>query len=231
MADGILGDVPVPTNPRKRRTSKLTKHVGEQYDRLTVESVTLDRAGKNALLCKCVCGGQTITRISRLKSGTARSCGCYRRDKATKHGQAKGGQHNKVYAVWNAIVSRCTRPNDKGYKNYGGRGIRVDPKWMSFAGFYEDMGDKPEGMSIDRIDNDGDYCKANCRWADRVTQNSNKRNSAFLTVNGETKTISAWARVIGSSRGTVLSRIDRGWTIEAAATTPVRPTKRRAKAA
>jgi hypothetical protein len=90
-----------------------------------------------------------------------------------------------MYAVWVAMRQRCKDPNDRNYKNYGGRGIKVSDEWNDYAVFYKDMGERPEGMQIERIDNDGDYCKENCIWGDLITQANNRRSTTIFTIDGK----------------------------------------------
>lgn len=118
----------------------------------------------------------------------------------------------QTYGCWCGIKRRCLNKNDKGYKNYGGRGIKVCQRWMSFKNFFEDMGLRPEGLSIERIDNNGDYCPENCEWADSKTQNRNKRN--IKKYRG--KSIPEWADELGIKRRTLYNRIYDGMSWEKA---------------
>jgi len=119
---------------------------------------------------------------------------------------------------------RCLKKETKAQKNYGGRGILYDPKWETFEGFWEDMGDTwKEGLSLDRVDNNGNYCKENCRWATIKVQARNKRTNRYITYKGETKTLSAWAEELNIPRSAITARLDRfRWTIEEAFETPVK---------
>ena len=118
--------------------------------------------------------------------------------------------NTKVYRCWQSMKQRCLNKNDIGYKNYGGRGITVCPEWLnSFKNFYADMGKKPEGLSLDRIDNDGNYCKENCRWATLEEQHNNTRANRFLTYNNKTQTMAQWAREFNISSSTLFGRIKR----------------------
>ena len=160
---------------------------GQTYGELTVlEECSGKRApsGKNrrVWLCKCSCGNTLEVFHGSLRSGNTKSCGCKRNEFISKALIAlERGSHGKVgtkiYYCWDNMKARCSNPNSIAYKDYGGRGIIYDPHWESFENFYRDMGDCPEGMSLDRINVNGNYCKENCRWADRSTQSYNTRMS------------------------------------------------------
>lgn len=122
------------------------------------------------------------------------------------------------FAIWQTMKQRCWNPNDKRFQDYGGRGIRICARWaLSFESFYADMGPRPEGLSIDRIDNDGHYEPANCRWATRKEQARNSRKTHWITLNHETKPLGEWARQTGIPRQTILSRLNKlGWDVKRA---------------
>ncbi len=103
-----------------------------------------------------------------------------------------------LYSSWAAMLDRCRNPNNKSYKNYGGRGIRVCERWHSFAAFLEDMGERPEGCTLDRIDNNGNYEASNCRWATWNVQNNNNRHKVYLTYNGKTLGLKEWSKEPGT---------------------------------
>lgn len=134
-----------------------------------------------------------------------------------KHGKS----HSQTYGVWSTMKARCQNPNVLAWKNYGGRGIAVCERWQDFANFFEDMGDPPPGMTLDRIDNDGDYSPENCRWTSRRTQSLNRRAARMVTVRGQTKTVSEWADEVGLNFQTLWRRLDSGWDPEAAVMTPL----------
>ena len=133
------------------------------------------------------------------------------------HGMSNSRTHN----IWRRIRERCNCQDSKDYENYGGRGICVDDAWQkSFLAFLADMGEAPAGMSIERINNDGNYEKSNCRWATVLDQANNKRTNVFVTYKEKTQTIAQWAREIGLERKTLEYRIRVGWSAERALTTP-----------
>lgn len=133
-------------------------------------------------LCRCQCGNEKVVLRRSLVTGNTKSCGCLRdsqnRRANVKHLHTRNRKATKTYTVWRNMVHRCGNPNRPGYENYGGRGITVCSRWKGehgFENFLADMGEKPEGLSLDRIDNDGNYEPSNCRWATWKQQNTNKR--------------------------------------------------------
>lgn len=128
----------------------------------------------------------------------------------------------RLYWIWGSMVERCENPNSKSYKNYGGRGIAVCERWKEFANFEADMGLRPDGMSLDRKDNDGPYSPDNCRWATRTEQSSNRRNCIFVDCDGDQVTLREYCRRKGLKYRPIVKRIqDRNWPVEMALTTPV----------
>jgi hypothetical protein len=125
------------------------------------------------------------------------------------------------YQVWKAMKRRCFYKKDKHYQDYAGRGITICDRWLKFENFIEDMGPRPKGTSIDRINNCGNYEPSNCRWATKSQQQSNKRNAVLLTLNGKTKNLNHWAKEIGIERRTISARLKYGWSVEQALTTKI----------
>lgn len=131
------------------------------------------------------------------------------------HGMSK----TPTYKVWESLLSRCYNPNNSRYHRYGGRGIGVCDEWRhSFETFLIDMGKSPDGMQLDRMDNDQGYSKSNCRWATRTEQQNNTRRNRHITAFGKTQTISQWSREIGVSRFAIRDRLDKGMLPEDAIT-------------
>lgn len=193
---------------------------GLKFTRLSVLKFSYIKNHSAFFECLCDCGNTTFVCGSHLSTNKIKSCGCYQAEKhlirITKHGYTKGGNKPLEYHIWHSMKQRCTNPNNKAYKNYGGRGITVCDRWMnSFPNFLEDMGFKPtEKHSIDRIDNNGNYCPENCRWATIFAQHNNTSRNVFYTYNGETLTIGQFAEKYNVSSKLVYSRIKEGWSIE-----------------
>ena len=136
-----------------------------------------------------------------------------------KHGM----RNTRVYSIWSSMKNRCKNVNQTSYKYYGGRGIAVCSEWEDFETFYADMGDPPDSASIDRIDNDGDYCPENCKWVTRKEQARNRRNNVLVNVGGISLTIAEWAEKTGKTRGLIWGRFVRhGWSARDAVFKPVR---------
>lgn len=149
-----------------------------------------------------------------------------RRSRRERHGLCG----TPTYRSWVAMKARCNNPNTKSYKDYGGRGIKVCDRWAnSFVAFLEDMGERPEGETLDRIDLNGDYEPGNCRWLPRANQTRNTRRNKRITFRQETKTISEWAAEFGINPINLNRRLRRGWSVEEALTTPFRELGQRAR--
>ena len=126
----------------------------------------------------------------------------------------------RLYQVWAGMHSRCYSPTSPSFDYYGGRGIQVCKRWNNVLNFLEDMGHPPQGMSIDRINNDGNYTPENCRWATQEEQNSNTSRNCYVTWRGREQTIKAWAMELDLNPRSISERLKRGWTVERALTTP-----------
>ena len=122
------------------------------------------------------------------------------------------GKVRREYRTWSNMKSRCLNPKNGRYHDYGGRGITICPRWLRFANFITDMGICPKGMTLDRIDNDGNYEPGNCRWATWIEQARNSRKNIWATIRGETKIFSEWCALFGISKSTASARLRRGWT-------------------
>ena len=127
-----------------------------------------------------------------------------------------GMTNTTTYKVWSGMKDRCLNAMNRDYPNYGGRGVDICPSWLKFSNFYADMGNRPNGMFIERIKNNKGYEPGNCRWATMIEQANNKRNNHILRYKGETKTISQWAREKKIGKATIRDRIKRGWNVKEA---------------
>lgn len=186
--------------------------IGEKYGRLTV--IAYDgKDGEHVMVkCKCDCGNYIRTRRSRVISGHTKSCGCYRRDKMFKHGK----RNTKLFNRWCLMRRRCNSSNDRFYEDYGGRGIKVCDEWNnSFQQFYDwaMANGYDDSLTIDRIDNDGNYEPSNCRWVTMKVQSNNTRKTRHITYQGKTMTITEWAELTGIARYNICERLKRGWPI------------------
>lgn len=209
---------------------------GDKFNRLTVKFTRLEKSAKQNktfAYCLCECGNEVRCTSTALVKNKTKSCGCLKAEKASirisKYNAeiGHGLSNHKLYSVWAAMKTRCTNYKQKSYKDYGGRGIKVCKTWMkNFKAFYKwsiDNGYK-EGLTLDRINVDGDYKPSNCRWVSKKTQAWNRRNTikAELTAFGETKTLHEWSKdercVV--SVGTLSYRIGAGWDSELSLTKP-----------
>lgn len=164
--------------------------------------------------CRCKCGNTCIVTTGHLRSGHSKSCSCLSKEVTRQRSLIHGMTGTKFFRVWTSMVERCTNHKHKCFKNYGGRGIKVSQQWRTFSNFKNDMHLLyKEGLDLDRIDNDGDYCKKNCRWVSRKTNCLNKRNTLMLTYNNETKPLMTWCNKFGVNYKTCAARkTSYGWT-------------------
>jgi hypothetical protein len=191
-----------------------------RFGELTVVERFYHKNGKVHWKCLCDCGKETICQSYNLKSGHIKTCGCKKKEALIKALTRHGMTDSRTYSTWLSMISRC---RNKKEKNYGGRGIVVCDKWLNFEGFYEDMGEKPEGLSLDRINNNGNYCKENCRWATSKEQCNNTRRNVNITYNGKTQNLTQWAEELNIKKMTLHRRLNQcNWSVEKAFTTKVR---------
>ena len=202
--------------------SKLIDIVGEKYNMLTVvERLPNDHSNSTVWLCKCDCGNYTKVRGKNLKNGAVKSCGCLTKIPYTKtHGKSK----TRIYNTWAAMKSRCLNPKDHSYFRYGGRGICVCEEWInSFESFYDwsMKNGYTDSMTIERKDNDGNYCPGNYRWATQKEQCRNRSTNAVFEYMGEKHILTEWCEILNLEYKLVHNRIRKhGWSFERAISTP-----------
>lgn len=193
--------------------------VGCVFERWTV----LEYAGPGTVgatwRCRCECGTERVVNANSLMAGTSASCGCFASEMAgathTIHGHnSRTRGQSPTYISWRSMLKRCNDPRQPGYQNYGGKGIKVCEEWKSFEKFLADMGERPEGKTLDRIDGNGNYEKSNCRWFDMTEQANNRSNNHHLTYKCETHTVAQWAKILNIPVGTIRARLFRGFGTE-----------------
>lgn len=188
---------------------------GAKFGLLSVVAPAFTRGGGRYSYrwkCLCECGTAKLVESSHLKSGAVISCGCSKRSRS-------GASSHPLYNVWRNMVRRCQSPGDKQFKDYGGRGVFVCSRWMSPENFFADMGPRPEGTTLERIDNSGPYSPENCRWATRHEQASNKRNVPLYSFGGELLSVAQLARLHGLHPETLRSRLKSGVPLKQALST------------
>ena len=195
--------------------------IGKTFGRLTILNVDHIGPSRNKYYrCVCSCGQKKIVSRSGLISGDIVSCGCYREEHKREFGKIHGLHSHKLYGVWSGIVQRCTNNRASNYSRYGGRGIAVCDEWRDdFKAFYDwaITHGYNDGLTIDRIDVNGNYTPNNCRWVFPRDQYSNKRNTVNITYNGVTHTLAEWSRLLHIDYNTLRYRVViAGWDINKA---------------
>jgi hypothetical protein len=200
--------------------------VDQCFGRLTVlaRAPGNTRHNRARWVCSCSCGKQVIVSGNQLQRGITRSCGCLRREEASRrwktHGHTQNRSYTGTYLSYQAAKSRCKNSNNVNFAHYGGRGIKF--LFEDFEQFLAVMGERPEGKTLERIDNDGHYEPNNCRWATQLQQCNNKRSNRRITAFGRTRTIALWSRETGINPNIIGERLNAGWSPEKALTHPIR---------
>lgn len=196
---------------------RLINLTGQKFGRLTV----LDRLHnyhdkkQTHWLCVCDCGSLVEVFGFMLRNGNTKSCGCLNKEIITTHDKS----NTRLYNIWTLMKARCYNKNNRAYHNYGGRGIAVCDEWKDdFQAFYvwSIENGYVENLSIDRINNNGNYSSNNCRWVTRKQQNRNTRRNRMYTINGVTKCLQYWCDYYKLNRSTVCNRLSKNWSIEKA---------------
>lgn len=172
--------------------------VGSKIGHWTVIGMRQD----SHVLCRCACGTEKMVRRGNLKQGKSLSCGCARAEGRTIDPRRKSPE----YAVWANMIQRCTNQKNNSFERYGGRGIGVCERWKSYENFYADMAPRPDGMTLDRIDNEGGYTPENCRWASHEEQCRNKSTNRWIEWNGRKQCMHDWCLEVGVCESSLIYR-------------------------
>lgn len=187
---------------------------GKRFGKLTVIKIVSHNPVK--FECRCDCGNVKTVRAKDLKQGKTKSCGCISKDGLH---ETHGKTHTRLYSIYNNMISRCENPNMKHYKHYGGKGVHICDTWRNdFMSFYEWA--MKNGLTIDRIDANGNYEPSNCRWATQKEQANNTTRNRVIEYKGERKTLKQWAEFLEFDESVLRSRLNHGWSIEKAIETP-----------
>jgi hypothetical protein len=196
---------------------KLIDLTGKKFERWHVlKRVDSTKKGGAVWLCLCACGEQRIVQSHNLIAGLSRSCGCLKNEVTSERSGTHRKTKTRTYYTWANMKRRC---RSKNLKNYGGRGISVCDRWLTFENFYADMGDIPDGMTLERTDNSAGYSPENCKWATATEQSNNKRNNKKLEWAGECLTVTQWAKKLGVTRETIRGRMRLNWPVDKIFTT------------
>lgn len=192
--------------------------IGVKFGRWTVLSIAEPRiyCGRkfSMLNCICDCGTEKVCSLSNLRGKNTTSCGCYAAEVTSKRVYVHGLRDHKLMKTWGRIIQRCLNPNNHAYEHYGARGICIE--WTKFKDFYDWAINNgwEEGLSIERIDVNGNYSPINCKWATVIEQNNNKRSNHLLTFAGETKNVTQWASALSIKAPSLFTWVRKGGTIE-----------------
>lgn len=210
---------------------------GKKFGRLLVVScypIYQEDSKPPAWQCKCDCGNVTYVPTGRLTSGNTKSCGCIHKEqlvaRVRKHGhKPQNGRVHPLYYRWYGMIQRCEHPNNRAYRWYGAKGIKVCKRWHDFQLFLDDMEkDFRANLTIERRDSNKDYCPSNCYWAPWSKQHETKGDhSKMLTLNGKTLPLKEWSKRTGIKRGTIHSRLAGGWSVEKTLTLPLDTTRKK----
>lgn len=186
---------------------------GQRFGRWLVLDYSHSVTGDPYYNCICDCGTKGVILSRTLRTGSSQSCGCLNREKILKTITTHGRSKSREYRTWSQMLQRCNNPNNDRYNDYGGRGIKVCERWHEFENFFKDIGERPKGKSLDRIDNDQGYCKENCRWATPSEQQLNKRK-ILIMFDGKSMTANEWGKHIGIDEWTIQRRIKKGLSLD-----------------
>lgn len=204
---------------------KFIDMAGKRYGHLLVERLSHKDSDGAHWRCLCDCGRSTVMRGKDIRQGKSLACGCLRGFAARRHGHAINRKPSATYNSWVSMHQRCGNPKDPSYKDYGATGITICDRWKSFDNFLTDMGERPDGTSLDRYPNQrGNYEPSNCRWATPGEQLRNTRRTRMVTHNGTTMCASDWADRLGMPRHRLYARLNT-MSVDIALTLPYRGRK------
>lgn len=207
------------------RMGKALELTNQRFGRLVAVRYVDSVQNRRRWLCRCDCGNEPIVYASSLSLGDTRSCGCLKLDRAREWAPTlhalnvkTGYSRHPTYQSWRAMKRRCSDPSHRDYAIYGGRGIQVCERWQKFENFFADMGIRPDGRTLDRIDANKGYEPGNCRWATPSQQQNNMRSNRILTLHGRSHTVSEWSRILKMTKATIAYRLSADWPTEAVLT-------------
>lgn len=205
---------------------KLIDLTGQKFGRLVVIRRAKNKGKIVCWECQCNCGRIVIVTARELNAGDTKSCGCLRKEKTSALNLTHGDSKTRLYRIWAGMKTRIFNENSKDFAGYGAKGIDLCDEWAnSFEAFknWAISNGYTDDLTIDRIDNDKGYYPENCRWVKNSKQSANRKSNHYITYNGQTKTISEWAKILNIERAALSRRINQlGWSIEKALTTPPR---------
>lgn len=195
---------------------------GDRYGRLVIIKESGSIKYYRNFLCKCDCGNEVIVRLTHMRSGNSKSCGCLQSEVRKVSSLKHGSSTSRLYRTWNRMRQRCTNPRNNNFLRYGARGISVCKEWDDFMAFekWSHANGYATDLTIDRINNNGNYEPGNCRWTTLAVQMVNKENNVFIEYNGQKKTISMWSRDFGLTQECLGRRLRDGWSMERASQMP-----------
>ncbi len=197
--------------------------VGRHSGRWTVLKHDTVKNGKHYWVCRCFCGNECSVRGYLIYHGISQSCGCRAPEIARKQMTTHGLTEHPNFSIWWHMIQRCHNPKDTSFFKYGAKGIRVCLRWRhDLRAFISDMGNRPKGLTLDRIDGTKGYTPKNCRWATYKEQNRNRKDNRLITCRGQIKTMAEWADISTVKYGTIKQRLNHGWSPEDALFQPTR---------
>lgn len=184
---------------------------GQKYGDLTVLRQGESKNNRTHFDCVCDCGTECLVRADHLRRGHTVSCGCKNQRKAKRGHDGFREKGHPLRQLWTGMKARCENPTHISYRLYGAKGIRVCDRWHTFENFVADMGPRPKGTSLDRVDSNDDYCPENCKWATATDQNRNKSSNRLVTIYGRSWPVSVWSEISLVPAKTIYARLKHGW--------------------